>query len=429
MYGPDVENAVKGLFSTVRDAVRTQLWPLPTAAVLVAVVLAFAVPRLDREVDSGLPGWLGSVLFSGDAGAASTLLDAISSSLISVTALTFSLTVVTLQLASSQFSPRLLRTFASDLFVQATLALFLSTFVFSLTVLRSVRSSTETSDQFVPRLAVTLAFVLAIASVFGLVLFLAHLTSQIRVETMLRNVHDEASSTLLAVLEERDADQPENETRSTLPEVPDRAIVLRAHASGFLTSIDLDSLLRCASHHGVLLVLEANMGSFMVRRSILARAWASEGGVLAEDVRVSLQDAVTEATHLGDERTAGHISALLCELADCRLGPIQLRDEDNAVRVIVQRPTFEELVEGTITQPRRYGASDPQVAARLASLLGDLAEQAPREHRCVVALHLQRLRHTIGEQDFDDTERALLADILDHVDQTLQLPDDTPEQR
>ncbi len=70
----------------------------------------------------------------------STVLSAISGSLITVTSLTFSLTVVTLQLASSQFSPRLLRTFTRDLLVQSTLGLFLGTFVFALTVLRTVRT-------------------------------------------------------------------------------------------------------------------------------------------------------------------------------------------------------------------------------------------------------------------------------------------------
>ena len=453
---------MKDFYSTVRDVVRTQLWPLPTAAVFVAVVAAFVVPRIDRRVDAALPGWLSAALFSGDAGAASTLLNAISSSLISVTALTFSLTVVTLQLASSQFSPRLLRTFASDLFVQATLALFLGTFAFSLTVLRSVRSSAQTSDQFVPRMAVTLAFVLAIASVFGLVLFLAHLTSQIRVETMLRNVHDEASSTLRAVLEERDTEQPKTETLGVLPHAPERALTLRAHASGFLTSIDLNPLLRCASEHGVLLVVEANLGSFLVRHSVIARAWAPEGGDLAEDVGLALQGALDEHAHLGDERTAGqdvgfglrqltdvankalspgindpttaihalgHISALLCDLADRRLGPIQLRDDDGDVRLLIQRPTFAELVEGAITQPRRYGASDPQVAARLGSLLGDLAERAPRQHHYVVAQHLRRLRATIDAQDFDETEQLLLADLLARVEQMLPNHDDATERR
>ncbi len=166
-----------------RDVIRTQLWPIPTLAVVCALLLGLGLPELDASVDADLSAGLSGLLFGGDASAARSLLETISSSLITVTALTFSLTVVTLQLASSQFSPRLLRTFTRDLFVQLTLALFLATFTYALTVLRSIRSADDGGGgEFVPQIAVTVAFLLAVASVLGLVLFLAHLTEQIRVD-------------------------------------------------------------------------------------------------------------------------------------------------------------------------------------------------------------------------------------------------------
>ncbi len=148
------------------DAIRTRLWPIPVTAVVVALLLGVGLPGLDAAIGDSLSPTVNEWLFGGDAGAARTLLAAIASSLITVTALTFSLTVVTLQLASSQFSPRLLRSFTSDLVVQVTLALFLATFTFALTVLRAVRSATESGQgEFVPQIAVSVAFLLAVASV------------------------------------------------------------------------------------------------------------------------------------------------------------------------------------------------------------------------------------------------------------------------
>ena len=79
-----------GRTSRLRETVRTQLWPVPTLGVLVALILGVLVPRLDRAIDGQLPASVAEYLFGGGAGAARTVLDAIASSLITVTSLTFS---------------------------------------------------------------------------------------------------------------------------------------------------------------------------------------------------------------------------------------------------------------------------------------------------------------------------------------------------
>jgi len=140
---------------SVREALRTQLWPVPTLGVLLALALGVGLPRLDARVDDHLAGGVSFYLFGGGSEAARMVLSVIASSLITVTSLTFSLTVVTLQLASSQFSPRLLRTFSRDRVVHFTLALFLATFTYALTVLRTVRTSTAEQSVVVPQMAVT----------------------------------------------------------------------------------------------------------------------------------------------------------------------------------------------------------------------------------------------------------------------------------
>src|SRR5680860_508216 len=120
--------------SVLTDAFRAQLWPIPGLAIVVAIALGVSLPLLDGHIDDDLPGGVRAYLVSGGAGAARAVLGAVAGSLVTMTSLTFSLTVVTLQLASGQFSPRLLRTFTSDRVVHATLALFLATFVYTLTV-------------------------------------------------------------------------------------------------------------------------------------------------------------------------------------------------------------------------------------------------------------------------------------------------------
>ena len=192
--------------AVVREGFRSKIWPLPVLGVALATGLGILLPELDARYDDEVrSAWTG-YLFTGGPDAARSVLSAVAGSLVTLTSLTFSLTVVTLQLASSQFSPRLLRTFSSDRFVHVTLMLFVSTFVYALTVLRTVRTSTDSAPGFVPQIAVTLGLVLALASVLALVLFLSHLASEIRVETMLRRVYKETRATALRVTEAREGD-------------------------------------------------------------------------------------------------------------------------------------------------------------------------------------------------------------------------------
>ena len=437
--------------STVQDTVRTQLWPLPVLAVVFAAAVGVLLPQLDVTVDASLPSWATSALFGGDADAARTVLDAVASSLITVTSLTFSLTVVTLQLASSQFSPRLLRTFTSDVFVQATLGLFLATFTYSLTVLRTVRGGGDGgAAPFVPKISVTLSFLLGIISVLGLVVFLAHLARRIRVETMLRDVHQDASATVQASLGERDAHQEP----PALPVVPADAVTLLAPSSGFVLRFDEAALLAAATDADAVIAIDAHPGSSLVADTPIGAVFR-RCEIVADDAVENVRHCVASAVRMGYERTAaqdvgyglrqltdvankalspgindpttavyalGHLSALLCELAGRDLGPVVLRDDESQVRVVLHRPDLARLVDVAITQPRRYGAADPQVMARLFDLLRELAWRCHPDQHHVVTDQLNRLRATVAAQDFDTTETGQLDEAARQVERTLRRP-------
>ncbi|MGI8946423.1 MAG: DUF2254 domain-containing protein [Ornithinimicrobium sp.] len=439
--------------TTVGDAIQTQLWPIPTAAVVAALLLGVGLPEVDAAVGGELSPTASEWLFGGDAGAARTLLAAIASSLITVTALTFSLTVVTLQLASSQFSPRLLRSFASDQFVQVTLALFLSTFTFALTVLRTVRSAgAGDQSEFVPKFAVTVAFLLAVASVVALVLFLAHLTELIRVESMVRNVHREASGTMQALLSERDpgvGDQP-----PTL-RPPVDAVRLFAGGDGFVNRLDQQRLLHVVVDEDAIVRLDVHPGTYVVRGTPLGTAWPLTPGSLSQEVADRIDDRVTGCVHLGFERTKsqdvgfglrqladvaskalspgindpttaihtlGHISSFLCDLTDRDLGPVLLRDQDDRARVELARPDLASYVDLGLSQPRRYGAQDPQLLERIAQVLLDLSHRVAPDQRPVVRDHLERLRATIDAQPFDSAEQTSLAALAQRIEERLGPP-------
>ena len=386
-----------------------------------------------HALDDRLSPTVASYLFGGGTDAARSVLSAVAGSLITVTSLTFSLTVVTLQLASSQFSPRLLRTFTRDRVVHLTLATFLATFTYSLTVLRTVRTEGDGRTPFVPQFSVTTAFVLALLSVLALVLFLAHLASEIRVETALRTVHAEATRTVRRVLPPRDA------TPAAPPAVPPGTQPVRAGASGFLVDVDEAALLAAATGADAVVLLSAVPGSSVVAGTPVGVVWSRTGGPLpdaddlhtrvaaavvtrhertaAQDVAFGLRQLVDVAVKalspgINDPTTAvhalGHCSALLCDLAVRDLGPRLLHDDDGTLRVVLHRPSLADLLELAVTQPRRYGAADPVVLGRLAALLREVAWSVRPADRPVVAGQLSRLRRTVGQSDLDPVERARL---------------------
>lgn len=426
------------------DALRTQLWPLPALAVALAVLLGTVLPAVDASVDGQLPESVTAFLFSGGPEAARSVLQAISGSLITVTSLTFSLTVVTLQLASSQFSPRLLRTFTSDRFVHGTLALFLAAFAFALTVLRSVRSEIGETSQFVPEISVTVAFVLAIASVIGLVLFLAHLTREIRVETMMRRVNVETQETIDRVFH---LDRP---VRGPEPVPTSGSFLINSTSSGFLTSFDKDALLQAADNSGAVIRIDREPGSSLVEGVPFATAWPVQpGAILASTVREKLTDDVNAAVATGFERTnvldvgfgfrqlvdvaaralspgindpttathvIGHLSVLLCRLAGRNPGPEHLTDDDGRVRVVVSLPRLKDLLNMAMNQPRQYGAADSAVAARLLGLLQELSWcDQKNQYRTEILDHVGRMRNAIGACDYSADERRSLQDQADSV--------------
>lgn len=437
--------------ASVRESLRSQLWPIPLAAVVVALVLGQALPSLDRQLDDYMPAPVSGLLFDGGPEAARSFLETIASSTITVTSLTFSLTVVTLQLASSQFSPRLLRTFTRDRFVHNTLALFLATFVFSLTVLRSIRVETSAGAAFVPEVAVTTAFALTIASVIGLVLFLAHLARQIRVETMLRDVHRETDETLDRVFPEHGLKSPESSSPG-----PHTVLLLGAPSSGFLTRIDRTALITAAVRFEAFVCIDVAPGASLVAGMPVARLWSVNKTPLDDERSAGLEQKVSGALRTGFERTStqdpsfglqqlldvtdkalspgvndpttavhaiSHISAILSSLAGRQTGPMTLRDEDGTVRALLALPSFAELLELVMDQLITYAFGDPRTASRTVNLLSEIATSAAHTnalhlHWGALDVQLRRARTAIEASALDATIRKHLTHQLTDMTST-----------
>lgn len=430
------------------EAVQARIWPLPTAAIIVAVALGIALPLLDSALDERLPPAIQDVLFSGGPQSARAVLSAIAGSLITATSLTFSLTVVALQLGSSQASPRVLRMFARDRNVHVTMAVFLGTFAFALTVLRTVRDATSDGTAAVPSISVTLACVLTLLSVITLTFFLAHLARQLRIETMLRDVHAETEKTIGLVTATED-DSPGDPA----PQGP-RQPVLSA-SSGFLIAVDREGLLSLAVQYDVIIEERHPIGASVVRGIPIAVWWARDPARHLEQTDIErLEHGVNASYEVGYERTStqdigfglrqmvdiaikalspgindpttavhalGHVSAVLCAIARLPQQRLALRDDDDIERVRIHRDGFAELLESGVEQVRRYGVGDPDVVARLYQLLREVGYVVTRDaERDAVRMQRIRLDDALTAAAYDEAERTRFHVASGLVDEALE---------
>ena len=424
------------------DDLRDSLWFLPAVVVAAAVVLSVLLVALEPA-----PSWVPElVLFGGTPDGARTILSELAGATITVVGLVFSLTVVALQMASSQFTPRLLRTFLRDRGVQIVLSVMIASAVFDVILLTSVRSSGDGVDAFVPRLAVSAALLLAGAAVALLVYFLHHVTQSLRVDVIIRSISQQTLQQIGAADPGRH-ELPDQDP----PDPPEDAFVVTARGDGYLQLVDEEVLAEACRRLGYRVRIRPTLGEWVSTGTTLAWAWPdgskeagdhdelrtrlhrglhlgkdrTESSDLAFGIR-QLQDIALRALSSGvnDPSTAGivttQLSVIMVALADRPLGASLLLDEDGELRVAIPRPTFPAFLELVVGPIRRNATKELAVLLTTVSLLTDVAERVAdsADRAASVEDQLDRL---VEQADLDDaTDRAALEQAAEIVRSTLR---------
>jgi uncharacterized membrane protein len=382
---------------------RGRFWLLPAVCAVAAGLLGVGMTALDGVLVQAVDV---PFLFGGGPEGARALLSAIIGSMISFTALVFSITIVVLQLTSSQFSPRVLRTFLRDRFNQATLGVFVATFVYAMAVLRAVRGTTG-SAPFVPQLAVTTAFAFVLCSVLVFLLYLHHTAQAIRVATIIDGIAEETRTHLDRYMPTEDDDVPE------VPIVEDRrpARLVAARRPGVIQSVDIRALARIAGHAGATVEGLRALGEFVPAGAELFRVSGGEvdddqliGAIvvgrersLDQDVGFGLRQLVDIATRalspgVNDPTTAVQVLDQLHDLVRRLVTrPLPSRRavcQDGRVVVVVPATGFADFLDLAVDEIHHWGGDDPRIRARLCGLLGDVYTAARPEHRPSIARKL-----------------------------------------
>ncbi len=245
------------------------LWFVPSLIVIGALALGVVMVQLSAIADNEiLARW--PRLFGANAEASQSMLSAIAGSMITVAGVTFSITMVAVTQASSQYTPRILRNFMRDRANQVVLGIFVGIFAYCLLVLRTIRSGDDYT--FVPSFAVLLSIVLAIVGIGVLIFFVHHIASTLQASTILERVSRETVEAIDSLFpqlmgEEVEGDELPSDTRE-LSAAAWRAVPARR--TGYIQRLDADGLLRAANEHGVVIRMERGIGEFVVEGLPLA---------------------------------------------------------------------------------------------------------------------------------------------------------------
>lgn len=384
-------------------------WFLPGILMASAIALAIGAPLLDIRIDEGLlerAQWL-----EMSPSAAQQVLASIAGAMVTVAGVVFSITMVTLSIATSQLGPRLLRTFMSNLTTQFTLGLFVGTSLYCLLVLATVRTNDEFS--FVPHVAVLLGVLLAVLCLSVLIFFTHSVATLVQAPNIVREVARDLDHAIDRVFPEprsrgATSRRDHDDVQRCLNELGEPAFSVTAPFEGYIQSLDLAAIIRAATARDLIVRLRDRPGKFVVRDQAIADVWWHGERGNADDVRHELvaaygvgnrptpvqdiEGAINELVEvalralspsLNDPFTALHcidrLSASLSRLAVRDIPPPIRRDEAGIIRIVTPPFDFPTVLETAFNQIRQYGRDSVAATIRLLEALAVVGEAAGQD--------------------------------------------------
>lgn len=402
------------------DRVRSSFWFVPAVMACFSVALAIATVAIDERIAGG---WMQRMrlTYTGSPEGASGVLETIAGSMMTIAGVVFSMTLVALTLASSQFGPRLLRNFMSDKANQLVLGTFVATFLYCLFVLRTVRHAEESA--FVPHLSISLGVLFALVSIGVLIYFIHHVSVSIQADEIVARVGEELIEGIDRLFPEQiglaNSDSGIDVEGSGIPALFDEtARPVHAEKDGYVQFIDADALMHIATQENLLLRLAKRPGHYVTAGIPLVLI--RPGDRVNED----LSKRINEAIILGKQRTpvqdveftvsqlveiavralspgvndpytaircVDRAGSALFRLAGRAMPSPYRRDKQNQLRVIAPPVTFPSVLNAAFDQIRQNARANAAVTIRLMETITVVAGSAHRPEDRVALLRQAKL--------------------------------------
>lgn len=375
-----------------------------------AVVLGFFLPYLDLRLGAN---WMQAVGFirATEVDGARAILTTLAGATLGVAGVAFSVTIVAVSFASSNYGPRLIGNFMGDRKNQIVPGIFVATFVYCITVLSTVHSSSERSDStleaFVPQLSILFALLLTLAAVGALIAYIHHVPESINIMNLTAKIGEKLHCSIISMLDLETArskeqhETPEVQARGLDPQVAQREVIC-AEVAGYLQQVDMESLAALAQEKQIVILLHRAPGDFLVAGEQIMSA------VVVKTADESIAHRMRKSYTLGSSRTDVQdvlfLSDQLVEVLGRALSP-GVNDPHTAMLCLnwlrsglvafAERPpshlstsgypvryqvvTFEEMLNRSFDRMRQYIAADRTVTLHALAVLADIALAASRQ--------------------------------------------------
>lgn len=381
------------------EYLRNSYWLIPAIMLCSAVGLSYGMLEADTHIDlmqfSGLR-WLVFTSFEGAQGVLST----IASSTFAAATLTFSVTMVTLSLTSSQFGPRLLRNFLRDPVNQFVFGAFIATFVYCLLIMRGM----VVAGNRIPSISISLAIVFVLINAILFIGFIHHLTSSIRVEHMAYDIGQEFLDAIHRFLPEQYEEKNEIPAQEALPSIG--ATVVRTDASGYVQAVNYSALIALAEKESITIQLLFKPGHYILPGSPVVNVWPaidpktdigksiSSSFLLGkepsgeQDLEYTIRQLVQIAARalspgINDPFTAmtciDHLATGLAVIAQRQLPVFQIRNDSGRLLLVKNQISFQSLLQACFVIIRQVSSDNPAVVIYLLETFLHLANLARRE--------------------------------------------------
>ncbi len=425
---------MKKLFFKWRE-LTASFWLVPVIIIIISILLAIGLVYLDGLVDVPQDG-LGRYFFVNSSNSARSILSTISGAMMGVAGTVFSITLVALTLASSQFGPRLIRNFMYVRLNQVVLGSYISTYLYCLLILNAIKDGDDYT--FIPSISILVAILAAIINIILLIVFIHQIAISIQANKVTSDISDFISKQVETLFPEKMGEEKDNTGHIDIQSIISgyhHRIPIKSPKSGYLQYVDSETLIEIIIKKDALLELYNRPGGHLVEgieigmlnsndhigkdevAKIINQFVIGKSKTSQQDLEFSIHQMVEIAARalspgVNDPYTAisciDNLTRTMSYLAQAKFPSKYRFDGEGNLRIITDTIDFEGVLDAAFNQIRQFSEGSTAVIIRLMEALTTIYQFAHKEnYKKAVIKHAEMVlrlgKETIKEQnDLDD---------------------------